>query len=337
MAELQRNFTREIETGMLQIISRPNNFQPPENIESYFPEDPQRLKWRSNEVWDAAFLMYYSRGKADYYIMLEDDIESAKSYIQDIKDFLRTQSSFIFASLAQFGSIGKLFPSNTLPKWAAYLFTFYSEKPIDWLMADYLDLLSCHPEMSADNCKKAVAKNNPRINPKGGLFQHIGIQSSLEGKTQKIVDKGFRSNPGQNPHRNPGPLLLKSSYTAAEDSSSNSIESVYTDSGGLKESFMARSPQTGDILSVKFASPLKVNRILVRTGDLQGRYQMCANCALIETEYSVNSTSLCTFFDGNGQADCRPAQEITGFNIVNALPVPDNVWFYAIYVHSAES
>ena len=341
MMEVQHNFTREIEVGLLQVISRPYDFQPPENISSYFPEnDEQRLRWRSNEVFDAAFLMYYSRDKADYYLMLEDDVESAKSYLQDIKEFLETHSSFIFASLAQFGSIGKLFPAHTLPKWATYLYTFYAEKPIDWLMADYINLLSCHPMMSAENCKKAVAGNNPRINAKRGLFQHIGLQSSLEGKIQKIVDRGFRTTPGSNPHHNPVPLYVKSSFTSDAD---KDPLSVYSDSGGLKESFMAIDPRVGERLSVRFSQPYKVNRILVRTGDLQDRYKMSENCGFIETEYlkndsltlnSAENSTLCTFFDRNGLADCIPTNDITGFHIGIAQHVPNNVWFNAIYVET---
>ena len=44
-------------------------------------DSPERIKWRSKEVFDAAYLMYYSTNKADYYLMLEDDVLAARGLV----------------------------------------------------------------------------------------------------------------------------------------------------------------------------------------------------------------------------------------------------------------
>ena len=40
-----------------------------------------RVKWRSKEVYDAAYLMLNCVKKADYYLMMEDDVIAARGYV----------------------------------------------------------------------------------------------------------------------------------------------------------------------------------------------------------------------------------------------------------------
>jgi len=52
--------------------------------------------------------------------------------------------------------------------------TFYSLKPIDWLMVNFIQNSVCHPEMSGDVCQKRMREAKPEC--ERGLFQHVGKQ-----------------------------------------------------------------------------------------------------------------------------------------------------------------
>jgi len=52
--------------------------------------------------------------------------------------------------------------------------TFYSLKPIDWLMADFVQNRVCVPGMSAQVCAERVNEAHPQYERK--LFQHVGKQ-----------------------------------------------------------------------------------------------------------------------------------------------------------------
>jgi len=50
--------------------------------------------------------------------------------------------------------------------------TFYSRKPIDWLMVDFVQSMACHPEMSRNVCAERIKAAKPEC--ERGLFQHVG-------------------------------------------------------------------------------------------------------------------------------------------------------------------
>lgn len=78
---LYENFTREFESGLIQVIGPPDDFYPNfDNVEQTLGDPANRVKWRSKEVVDAALLMFLCRHKAEYYVMVEDDIIAAKGY-----------------------------------------------------------------------------------------------------------------------------------------------------------------------------------------------------------------------------------------------------------------
>ena len=80
--EIYRNFTRQVDNGLLQVIS-PNKSAYPDfkNLRQTFGDPMERVQWRSKEVFDAAYLMLYCLRRADYYLMMEDDVISARGSV----------------------------------------------------------------------------------------------------------------------------------------------------------------------------------------------------------------------------------------------------------------
>jgi len=64
-----------VNCGLLQVISPPKNFYPSfDHLQATLGDPPERQRWRSKEVVDAAYLMFHCRHMGNYYVMLEDDI-----------------------------------------------------------------------------------------------------------------------------------------------------------------------------------------------------------------------------------------------------------------------
>ena len=57
-------------------------------------------------------------------------------------------------------------------------------KPVDMLHSVVLDLIACNPSKDNSKCEENLKKISKKY--ASSLFQHIGIESSLKGKTQKI-------------------------------------------------------------------------------------------------------------------------------------------------------
>ena len=85
---------------------------------------------------------------------------------------------------SQLGFIGKLFKSNQLPGFVTFFLMFSHDKPVDWLYDNYLDVKACNPERGQAHCLRS--KSNLKLRYKPSLFQHVGLESSLKGKKQKL-------------------------------------------------------------------------------------------------------------------------------------------------------
>mmetsp|Transcript_17697 Transcript_17697/g.29104 ORF Transcript_17697/g.29104 Transcript_17697/m.29104 type:complete len:350 (+) Transcript_17697:178-1227(+) len=193
LQQLRNDFKSEFDDGMIEVIANTEGYEEmrrPLNLTH--GDSLERVKWRSKQVLDFAYLMEYCKDKADYYIHLEDDIVAAKNYLQRIDDWLRknyeSRSDWIILSFFNpwsiedggvynpdsfSGFIGQLYRSSDLEEVIRFFKRRYNDSPADWLMKDYLK----------ESSKKVFAK-------KPCLFQHIGVLSSLDGKTQgaKAID-----------------------------------------------------------------------------------------------------------------------------------------------------
>lgn len=86
--QIQQRFQEYCDNGLIEIISPPASYYPDWNKLRVTLNDPiERVKWRSKQNLDFAFLMAYSQIKGTFYVQLEDDILSKRGYITIMKRF----------------------------------------------------------------------------------------------------------------------------------------------------------------------------------------------------------------------------------------------------------
>ncbi|XP_009584343.1 PREDICTED: alpha-1,3-mannosyl-glycoprotein 4-beta-N-acetylglucosaminyltransferase B-like [Fulmarus glacialis] len=117
--------------------------------------------------------------------------------------------------------------------------------------------LMSHPLVM--DCEKEKAKL--RIRAKPSLFQHVGIYSSLAGKIQNLKDKDFGKNVLHRAHNNP-PAKVDTSLRTYQQ---YTLEKFYTG----KDCFWASAPVAGDYIRFTFLNPLKVEKYLFRSGNME--------------------------------------------------------------------
>uniref|UniRef100_A0A8D0F217 MGAT4 family member D n=1 Tax=Strix occidentalis caurina TaxID=311401 RepID=A0A8D0F217_STROC len=260
MASLH-SFPREIQSGVLEVISPPASYYPDlSNLKQTFGDSEDRVRWRTKQNLDYSFLMLYAQPKGTFYLQLEDDIIAKPDYIQRIKNFAAKQSQeWMILEFSQLGFIGKLFKSEDLPLIVDFFLMFYKDKPIDWLIDHLLWVKVCNPEKDAIHCEKEKAKL--RIRAKPSLFQHVGTYSSLAGKIQNLKDKDFGKNVLHKAHNNP-PAKVDTSLRIYQK---YTLEKVYKG----KDYLWASAPVAGDYISLTFLNPLKVEKYLFRSGNME--------------------------------------------------------------------
>ncbi|XP_025930201.1 alpha-1,3-mannosyl-glycoprotein 4-beta-N-acetylglucosaminyltransferase-like protein MGAT4D [Apteryx mantelli] len=258
---VRTSFPSEVQSGVLEVISPPAYYYPDlSNLKKTFGDSEDRVRWRTKQNLDYSFLMLYAQPKGTFYLQLEDDIIAKPEYIQAIKNFAVKQShEWIILEFSQLGFIGKLFKSEDLPLIVEFFLMFYKDKPIDWLLDHLLWVKVCNPEKDKIHCEKEKAKL--RIRAKPSLFQHVGIHSSLSGKIQNLKDKDFGKNVLHKAHKNP-PAKLDTSLRIFQQ---YTLEKVYEG----KDCFWALAPVAGDYISFTFLEPLKVEKYLFRSGNME--------------------------------------------------------------------
>ncbi|XP_010175492.1 alpha-1,3-mannosyl-glycoprotein 4-beta-N-acetylglucosaminyltransferase B [Antrostomus carolinensis] len=258
---VKTSFPREIQSGVLEVISPPASYYPDlSNLKKTFGDSEDRVRWRTKQNLDYSFLMLYAQPKGMLYLQLEDDIIAKSDYIESIKNFAAKQSQeWMILEFSQLGFIGKLFKSEDLPLIVEFFLMFHKDKPIDWLIDHLLWVKVCNPEKDAIHCEKEKARL--RIRAKPSLFQHVGIYSSLAGKIQNLKDKDFGKNVLYKAHNNP-PAKVDTSLTTYQQ---YTLEKVYIG----KDFFWASAPVAGDYISFTFLNPLQVEKYFFRSGNVE--------------------------------------------------------------------
>ncbi|XP_020034793.2 alpha-1,3-mannosyl-glycoprotein 4-beta-N-acetylglucosaminyltransferase A isoform X3 [Castor canadensis] len=260
IANLEKEFSKEISSGLVEVVSPPESYYPDlTNLKETFGDSKERVRWRTKQNLDYCFLMMYAQEKGTYYIQLEDDIIVKQNYFNTIKNFALQLSSeeWMILEFSQLGFIGKMFQAPDLTLIVEFIFMFYKEKPIDWLLDHILWVKVCNPEKDAKHCDRQKA--NLRIRFRPSLFQHVGLHSSLSGKIQKLTDKDYMK-----------PLLLKIHVNPpAEVSTSlkvyqgHTLEKTYMG----EDFFWAITPTAGDYILFKFDKPVHVESYLFHSGN----------------------------------------------------------------------
>ena len=100
------------------------------------------------------------------------------------------------------------------------------------------------------HCERS--KTDLKIKYKPSLFQHVGFQSSLKGKTQKLKDKDFGKAVLIVAHQNPAAKFSTSLKTYMK----YTLESAYLG----QNYFWSMGPKANDFILFDFEEPSLVNQ-----------------------------------------------------------------------------
>lgn len=259
---IKKHFLAGLDSGLIEVISPPVNYYPDlENLPQTFGDPKERVKWRSKQNLDYAFLMMYAQSRSVFYVQMEDDLIATPSYASTIKTFAVQQKSndWMMIEFSSLGFIGKLFRSGDLSTLVEFFLMFYKEKPNDWLLDHIFWVKVCNPEKPAKHCKKEKAKLRVKFKP--SLFQHIGKESSLKGKKQTLVDKEFKKQPLFHAHVNPK-ALIKTNF--------EEYQKFTGERGYLGHTyFWALTPTKNSVFRIIFSEPEHIDRFYFKTGNFE--------------------------------------------------------------------
>lgn len=249
-ADISDRFAHHILLGRLVLIHAPHEFYPTlEGLKRNYNDPEARVKFRSKQNVDYAFLVTFAANLSSYYLMIEDDVLSAKSFFTAIRKAVASQEGSNWATLefSKLGYIGKLYRSSDLPRLARFLLLFYQEMPCDWLLDHFRLLLT----------QKDVIRFKP------SLFQHMGLYSSFQGTINRLEDDEFQADAMDLPDNPPAAvftsMLVFENYEPSK---------AYSTATGY---FWGKNPTVGSIFSVVFHQPARVSRVRVQTGSNERR------------------------------------------------------------------
>ncbi|VDO93930.1 unnamed protein product [Soboliphyme baturini] len=277
---LRDEFDEHFSSGMLEVLVPPKNYYPDFSaIRSTFNDDKQRMRWRTKQNLDYIYLMMYCQKRAPFYLQLEDDVVTRKSYFSTMFKFVHENEPIPWFML-QFSSLGfiaKFFRTSSLPKLIEFLILFYQEKPVDWLLDHFMYVRYCNPDKSAKDCKEAKSKHGLVYKP--SLFQHIGVHSSLDGKVQKLKERDFSKVQYHVSHVNP-PAVVNSSLTVYQ-------KYTLSDAYAGKSFFWGLAPQNNDWIRFDLTPPVRIHSIKFRSGNPEHPDDLFNNATVEVADASV--------------------------------------------------
>lgn len=252
-------FPDYIRSGFLRILRIDRKYYPAlTGLKRNYGDSETRVKWRSKQNVDFAYMFLYGIPLSQYYLQLEDDVMAASDFVSAIKTFVQLQiqhkqwASLDFSSL---GFIGKFFKSSDLQKLGQFFLTFFDEQPVDWLIRYW----------------RMSMTQNEVIMRKPTLFQHFGLHSSLQdiSKQKKsndntkglntLKDKYFMKVAVNSDFLNP-PAVIETNMEIHE---SHSAEKLYR-----TDNYMwAKDVKEGQHLTVIFQQEHKLDKMFITTGS----------------------------------------------------------------------
>ncbi|KAJ8258020.1 hypothetical protein GJAV_G00192270 [Gymnothorax javanicus] len=289
-------FHTPILKGQLLIIHAPQSAYPPlEGLKRNFNDSAARVRFRSKQNIDYAFLLSFSANLSSYYIMLEDDVTCANNFLTAIHKSINSlgQSYWVTLEFSKLGYIGKLYHSSDLPLLAKFLFLFYQEMPCDWLLTHFIKLLT--------------QKDTIRFTP--SLFQHMGLYSSFGGTVNRLKDDEFEEDLGilaDNP-----PANVLTNITTFEQ---HTPDKAY---GDRADYFWGKAPTKGSHFTIVLHKPAVFSRILIITGSKTKKKKDILEAAEVMVGHNLVGTtgrSTCSQYFNlgllvNGQFDRKNIQE----------------------------
>nr|XP_040576027.1 alpha-1,3-mannosyl-glycoprotein 4-beta-N-acetylglucosaminyltransferase B-like [Lepeophtheirus salmonis] len=164
VSNLQMDFSSQIHSGILQIISPEMHFYPQETLQAFRGEKSKDyIIWRSKQNMDYAYLYRYVYQKFNfkYFLQLEDDVIATSSYLSKMEAFIQKHESldeWIFMHFCRLGAIAKLFRKSDMPVLSEMFQSFYSSIPCDWIISLFSNGKSfgCALDTRFSNSKKRL-------------------------------------------------------------------------------------------------------------------------------------------------------------------------------------
>lgn len=105
-------FPLQIESGLIEVLAPSPAYYPDlDSLRITLGDSPERVRWRSKQNLDFAYLMSYSQPKGTFYVQLEDDILAKPHYITEMKRFAiektATKEPWFVLDFCQLGFIGE--------------------------------------------------------------------------------------------------------------------------------------------------------------------------------------------------------------------------------------
>ncbi|XP_035653912.2 alpha-1,3-mannosyl-glycoprotein 4-beta-N-acetylglucosaminyltransferase C-like [Oncorhynchus keta] len=243
--DISRKFAHHIIAGHLLVIHAPEEYYPSlDGLKRNYDDPEDRVRFRSKQNVDYAFLLNFCTNLSDFYMMLEDDVLCSRNFLTSLKKVVtsREGSYWVMLEFSKLGYIGKLYHSRDLPRLAHFLLMFYQEMPCDWLLIHFRGLLA----------QKDVIRFKP------SLFQHMGYYSSYKGAENKLKDDDFEEDSIDIPDNPPASL-----YTNINVFENYDATKAYS---SVDEYFWGKPPSTGDFFVIVFNKSTKISKIKILTG-----------------------------------------------------------------------
>ena len=315
---IRTSFDQFIRAGMIEILCPHATLYPSlEDLPQTLGDPVDRVKWRSKQNLDFAFLMAYAATKGDYYLQLEDDVIASDGYaylfdkhVESVKD-----DNWFLIHFSSLGFIGKLMRCNDLIAFSQYLLLYYNNQPCDWLMNDYGKGLVCYSSLSTEQCNSNLEKIYTHYSP--SLFQHMGTVSSLNGDINNLKDPLFKEEP-DDPFKPPGysnpPAKVVSNFSIHYQYTANKI---YEGS----DIFWSNAIHEGDDIIIEFNRPQKLKGLLVRSGNEKHPGDKMEHGMI---QYKIEGTDQfehwCDFKDGEANCSRSSSVLVTALRISASQP-----------------
>uniref|UniRef100_A0A0A9Y6V1 Alpha-1,3-mannosyl-glycoprotein 4-beta-N-acetylglucosaminyltransferase B n=1 Tax=Lygus hesperus TaxID=30085 RepID=A0A0A9Y6V1_LYGHE len=195
--KIVEHFEKELNCGLVELVSPPASYYPEmSRLRLTLGDTEERVRWRTKQNLDFAFLMMYAQEKAKFYVHLEDDVIAVPHFVTTMKNValerIKRKKPWFVLDFCQLGMIGKMFRAADLSWIVQFFFMFHNDQPADWLLQHLINIKSCSYDYTPEQCSKAEQKQWIRYTP--SFFQHIGKNSSLKGKIQNLEVNDFGSS-----------------------------------------------------------------------------------------------------------------------------------------------
>uniref|UniRef100_A0A1A8K284 Mannosyl (Alpha-1,3-)-glycoprotein beta-1,4-N-acetylglucosaminyltransferase, isozyme C (Putative) n=2 Tax=Nothobranchius kuhntae TaxID=321403 RepID=A0A1A8K284_NOTKU len=300
--EITRKFAHHIIAGRLLVIQAPEEYYPSlDGLKRNYNDPEDRVRFRSKQNVDYAFLLNFCTNLSHFYMMLEDDVRCSRNFLTALKKVItsREGSYWVMLEFSKLGYIGKLYHSRDLPRLAHFLLMFYQEMPCDWLLIHFRGLLA----------QKDVIRFKP------SLFQHMGYYSSYKGVENKLKDDDFEEDSIDIPDNPPASI-----YTNINVFENYDATKAY--SSIVDEYFWGKPPCTGDFFIIIFNRSAKISKIKIVTGTEDRQNDILHHGALevgqksVETKQGRHCSSYITLGEFKvGSIEVQDVDHKIGFGI----------------------